>query len=75
MAENNALVNHSWKNDHQVNWNGVSIQYKNISVGNRRLVDEAFINIGDSMEENKAFTLEDNFINTIIYSKVVNEKK
>ena len=28
MTDNNAHVNHSQKNDHQVNWNGASIQYK-----------------------------------------------
>ena len=75
MADNSALVKHSWKNDHQINWNGASILYKNKNVGNRRLVEGAFINIGDSMEGNKAFTQEDNFINTLICSMVVSETK
>ena len=73
MADNSALVKHSWNNDHQINWNGASILYKNKNVGNRRLVEGAFINIGNSMEGNKAFTQEDNFINTLIYSMVLSD--
>ena len=75
MADNSALVKHSWRNDHQINWKEASIIYKDKNVGNRRLVEGAFINIGNSMEGNKAFTQEDNFINTYIYSMVLNQNK
>ena len=72
MADNNVLVKHSWEKDHQINWKGSTVLYKDKNVGNRRLVEGAFINIGNSMEGNKAFTLEDNFVNKIIHSMIVN---
>ena len=55
MSDNNVLVRHSWNNDDQINWKEAStgILYKSNSVGNRRLVEGAFINFSDSMEGNK----------------------
>ena len=75
MSDNNVLVKHSWNNDHQINWKEASILYKSSSVGNRRLVEGAFINISKAMDGNKSFTQEDFFINSIIHSMVVRDPK
>ena len=75
MSDNNVLVRHSRNNDHQINWKEASMLYKSNNVGNRRLVEGAFINIGNSMEGNKSFTQEDLFTNSIIHSMVIKAPK
>ena len=66
MSMNNVLVKHSWDLDHRIDWERAKIIYKSQNIGHRRLVEGAAINLGYSMEGNKAFTQEDKFINKII---------
>ena len=75
MAKNNVLVKHSWDMDHRIDWDATKIIYKSKNVGHRRLVEGAAINLGYSMEGNKAFTQEDKFMNTIICQKFIKDFK
>ena len=72
---NNALVKHCWDNDHRVDWNTSKILYRSRNVGDRRLVEGACINMGLSMEGNKAFTQEDSFIDNMICQTFLNNFK
>ena len=69
---NNALVKHCWDNDHRVDWNNSKMLYRSKNVGDRRLVQGACINMGLSMEGNKAFTQEDSFIDNLICQTFLN---
>ena len=71
MAMNNVLVKHSWEEDHRIDWERAKIIYNSQNVGNRRLVEGAAINLGHSMEGNKAFTQEDKFMNKIVCQKII----
>ena len=73
MKMNNVLVKHSWERDHRIDWERTKLIYKSHNVGNRRLVEGAAINLGFSMEGNKAFTQEDEFINKLICKKMLND--
>ena len=73
MKMNNVLVKHSWERDHRIDWERAKLIYKSHNVGNRRLVEGAAINLGFSMEGNKAFTQEDEFINKLICKKMLND--
>ena len=75
MAKNNVLVKHSWDMDHRIDWDATKIIYKSKNVGHRRLVEGAAINLGYSMEGNKAFIQEDKFMNTIICQKFIKDFK
>ena len=70
---NNVLVKHSWDRDHRIDWDEAKILYKSNEIGNRRLVEGAVINLGFSMEGNKSFTQEDNFINRLVCSTVLRD--
>ena len=59
MAQYSAIAKHCWEKDHLMDWENAQIIYKNKQVGQRRVVDGALINVGDSLEGNKPFTQED----------------
>ena len=72
FQQNNALVKHSFDKDHRIDWDRAKILYKSNKVGDRRLVEGACINMGFSMEGNKAFTQEDSFIDNVICQTFLN---
>ena len=69
----NALVKHSWDNDHRIDWDNSKMIFRSRNVGERRLVEGACINKGLSMEGNKAFTQENDFIDTFICKTFLND--
>ena len=59
MTQYSAIAKHCWEKDHLMNWEGAHFVYKNKQVGQRRVVEGALINVGNSLEGNKSFTQED----------------
>ena len=66
MHNNSVLVKHSWEKDQKIDWENAKLIYKNNSVGERRVVEGALIDLANSMEGNKSFTQDDYFINYLV---------
>ena len=72
-AENNALVNHSFNQDHRIDWQRSRVLFNSKNIGIRRLVEGAIINNGRAMEGNKSFTQEDHFTNDVICKEFIKD--
>ena len=63
---NSMVAKHTLEIDHRINWKESSIIYRSGSIGKRRVVEGAVINLIDTFDNNKSFTQEDIFINRLV---------